>query len=545
MEKKAGGLLSLIQWRDFRLKLFVEGTVVGVFVGFTIVAFRYFLEKAEELRGIIYAGLKTEPALFTVLWFIILLIIAGILTFIVKKVPMSGGSGIPQVKGVLAGQYQYQPIPLLVGKFLGGVLGIGAGLSLGREGPSIQLGASIGEAISQRLGRLKIEEKYLMTSGASAGLAAAFNAPLAGVIFALEELHKNFSPAVLMGAMAASLSADVVAQYFFGQQPVFHIQDLPILPLQDYFYLIGLGIICGVFGWLFNRALITSLAFYEHSHIPKPLWPAVPLMLAGVLGFGLPEVLGGGNRLVEALGKTPFPLQILLLLLVVKFLFTMLSYGSGVPGGIFLPLLVIGALTGNVYGNVLVNVFSMSPHFVFNFVVFAMAAYFTAIVKAPITGSILITEMTGSFHHLLALIVVSMTAYVVSDLLKTKPVYEMLYERSLAKQKQHISDTASDSNSNSNSNQGLTPDPDSDSKNPIIIEAAICMNSVCDGIKIKAITWPKGCLIVNIKRGEAEIIPSGDTTLKAGDYVYALVEEKQAVKLHEALLQLTGECEVR
>lgn len=168
--------------------------------------YRIMLEKAESLRKEIYVFLQTGGFWATVLWFTALVLIAYFLGIIVQKEPMTGGSGIPQVKGVLLRQLKMNWLTVVIGKFIGGVLAIGAGLSLGREGPSIQLGAAVGQGVSRLLGRLRIEEKYLITSGASAGLAAAFNAPLAGVIFALEELHKSFSPIVLTSAIAASLT---------------------------------------------------------------------------------------------------------------------------------------------------------------------------------------------------------------------------------------------------------------------------------------------------------------------------------------------------
>lgn len=378
------GILSLFK-RDFRLKLFIEGTIIGVFVGVLIVAFRLILEKTEALRGILYEILRVQGLGAILLWFLGLTLMGIILSRIVAKVPMSAGSGIPQVKGILLGQLKVNhPLFLIVGKFTGAMLGIGAGLSLGREGPSIQLGAALSQVISRRLGRLKIEEKYLITCGASAGLAAAFNAPLAGVIFALEEIHKNFSPTVLISAMAASLSADVITQNFLGQRPIFNFQNLPVLPLRYLIYLIGLGIICGLFGAVFNKSLLTTLNLYEKSKLPKVLHPVIPLFIAGILGFVLPEVLGGGNNLVDALGGNHYAITMVVILLAVKFIFTMLSYGSGVPGGIFLPLLVLGSLTGNLYGQFIANTLHTNPAFIDNYMVYAMAAYFTAIVKAPV-----------------------------------------------------------------------------------------------------------------------------------------------------------------
>lgn len=500
---------SLANWRDFRLKLFGEGILIGIFVGFIIITFRYFLEQAELLRTVIYTHLHGAYWPFTLLWFLILLIIAYVLDLIVKLEPMSAGSGIPQVKGIILRLMKMNWLRVLIYKFVGGILAIGAGLSLGREGPSIQLGATIGQGLSRSLGRSRLEERFLITSGASAGLAAAFNAPLAGVIFALEELHKNFSPTVLISSVAAALTAVVVSQHFFGYNPVFNFSGLPVLPFSYYGILILTGSLVGLFGVAFNRMIIKSLDLYEQQSVLTGMWkPAFALLVAGTLGFYLPEVLGGGNNLVDALATGNFSIKMLWILLIIKFLFTMLSYGSGVPGGIFLPMLVIGALAGSLFSHILIALGQLDPYYGTNIIVLAMAACFSSVVKSPITGSILIMEMTGSFNHMLSLIIVSMTAYLVADLAKTNPIYEELLERSLKKQ--------------GKTSNHITP------RKRMIIEMSVFIGSKIDGKQIKDIDWPPHCLLISIKRGDTEIVPKGDTRIVAGDYLYVLANADQA-----------------
>lgn len=510
---------SLTHWHDFRLKIFGEGILIGLLVGLIIVAFRYLLEQAEMMRNVIYKYLLAESWPFTILWFLGLIVIANLLHRIVKAEPMAAGSGIPQVKGVIMGLMRMTWLKVLLYKFVGGILAIGAGLSLGREGPSIQLGAALGQGLSRRLGRSRMEERYLLTSGASAGLAAAFNAPLAGVIFSLEELHKNFSPAVLMSAVAAALTAVVVSQHFFGYNPIFNFVGLPIIPVHYYGFIILLGAFIGLLGIAFNRTLIKALDIYEQQRILSGIGnAALPLVAAGIIGFFLPEVLGGGNELVDALASQAFSLKMLWVLLIAKFLFTMMSYGSGVPGGIFLPMLVIGALAGSIFSHILINLGQLDPFYGTNIIVLSMAACFSAIVKAPITGSILIMEMTGSFNHMVSLIVVSMTSYLVVDVAKSKPIYEELLERSLVRQGKVSKNVTS--------------------KKRQIIEVAICIGSKLDGKQIKSIDWPQYCLLVSIKRGDIELVPKGDTRIIAGDYLYILTNTDQAKQIRE----LAEEC---
>lgn len=509
----------LLHWRDFRLKLFFEGIVIGLLAGTVVVLFRFLLEHAELLRGKIYTVLRASSPGTTVLWFLALILISYLLVIIVQREPMTSGSGIPQVKGVLLGHFKMKWLRVMVGKFIGGVLAIGAGLSLGREGPSVQLGATVGQGVSRILGRLRVEEKYLITSGASAGLAAAFNAPLAGAIFALEELHKNFSPVVLTSAMAASLTADFVAQEFFGQKPIFNFHDLPVLPTNYYLYLIGLGLVAGVCGALFNRSLVVSLSIYSKLKlIPDKLKPAIPLVIGGILGFILPEVLGGGNKLIDTIGQGyHYSLLMLGILFVTKFFFTLASYGAGVPGGIFLPMLVIGALAGNIYGHIVVQYMGLNAHYINNFVVFAMTAFFTAVVKAPVTGIILIMEMTGSFSHMFALMTVSMSAYVVGDILKVKPIYDVLLERSL-------------SNNNFEAEE-----------KKVMMEFVVCLGSEVAGKRLMDINWPPHCLIVGIRRSDTDIIPKGSTRIYTGDYLTVLANGDQAGHVRSVLQSMTSE----
>ncbi|WP_270348090.1 ClC family H(+)/Cl(-) exchange transporter, partial [Mitsuokella multacida] len=353
------------------------------------------------------------------------------------------------------------------------------------------------------------ESHYLLTAGAGAGLAAAFNAPLAGVIFCLEELTKNFSAFVLMGAISAAVTATTVTQYFFGMQPVFHMGVVPVIDTGHmYFLLILLGAFVGLLGLAFNPMLTRSQDFYKK--VPARWRPVVPLFCAGVLGFVLPQILGGGSRLVDSLVVTDYTLAFLVLLLAAKFLFTMVCFGSGVPGGIFLPMLVLGSVGGAVFAKVAIFFQWMPELFAVNCIVFGMAAYFSAVVKSPITGSILIMEMTGSFEHMLALIIVSMTAYLVADLTGGAPVYDMLLARSLAVRKKIASRIR---------------------HRRILLELSVGVKSALDGKTPADALWPSGCVLVNVRRGPHELAPRDDLVLQAGDALFVLTDADDTAAL--------------
>jgi H+/Cl- antiporter ClcA len=517
----------LHHWQDFRLKLIFEGILTGAFAGVVVVCFRLMLAWSTAERLKLFAFLGSSVFGWTALCFVCLIGIALILSWLIKMVPMATGSGIPQVKGILAGLLRAMSWFKVIGaKFIGGLLGIGAGLSLGREGPSVQLGAAAGQGISRLLRRPGLEEKYLLTSGASAGLSAAFNAPFAGVIFALEELHKNFSPVVLASAVAASVTADVVTRVAFGQDPVFSFHNIPVMPFQYYLYVVVLGLIVGSFGVLFNSSLVKFQIFYEKlpPWLPSRLKPALPLVIAGFLGFVLPQVLGGGARLINSLPQMHYALSMLLIILAVKFVFTMLSYGTGVPGGIFMPLLAIGAVGGNAYGSIAAQYLHVDPIYINNFIMLAMAAYFSAIVKAPITGSILILEMTGSFEQLLPLIVVCMTAYIASDLLEGKPIYDVLLNRIMTKHRPAKEQSLQEHDEEIHIWEKV-----------VGLEAPVCDSKVCD------IEWPENSLLVGIRRGDAELIPAPDTIIYPGDYLIVMSGTSKLSCVHSTLQDLTGE----
>ncbi|MBP7552992.1 MAG: chloride channel protein [Spirochaetes bacterium] len=520
MNRKKSNLFQNSQ--PFREKIFLQSLLVGLASGFIVILYRLCIEKTDEYRDTAYIFLKNNNFIFTIFWILLLSGIGLTLGFILKKEPLSGGSGIPQIKGILSYQIESNWIKTLISKFVGGVLAIAAGLSLGREGPSVQLGASCGEGIDKLFKKDKLREKYLITAGASAGLSAAFNAPLAGVIFSLEELHKNFSPYVLLSSATASLTADFIAQNIFGIAPIFNFTAMKSLPFSIYFYLILLGVIMGILGTLFNLSITGSMKLYEKLRfLPQIVIPIIPILFAIIFGFLLPEVLGGGHRLINNLTIIDYGLRILVVLFISKYFLTIVSFGSGVPGGIFLPLLCIGAIFGAIYGDVLYTFKQIDQSYIKNFIALAMSAYFTAIVKAPITGSILLTEMTGSLNHLFPLMTVSMVAYLTSDILKTKPIYDVLLHRLLKKR------------SDIQVNVG--------EENKIILEIQVSIGSLLSYKRINEIAWPPDTLIVGIKRGDNEVIPKGNVVILPNDYLMILTALEKAGKVNKEISSLAEE----
>ena len=509
---------NIRQKQRFKYKLILEGIAVGSIVGLVIALFRIMIVKADHARQIAVHLVKVRPVYaFAVL--LLLVLIAWILDKLIRFEPDISGSGIPQIEGELKGLEDQNWRKVLAAKFAGCVLAIGGGLALGREGPSIQLGGMIGKGFARRKNALLTEERMLMSCGAGAGLAAAFGAPLAGVLFALEELHKNFSAEVLVSTMAASAVADYIAVNIIGLRPVFDFDVEHRIPLRLYWAVVLLGVILGILGVIYNKLLDKMQDFFDRLG-NKFISIGIMLMISFLMMFVYPTVLGSGNNLVKVISDGKFTLIALAILLVAKLLFSTGSFGTGTPGGIFLPLLVIGAITGGLYSTFLSTAFGVEEYYIKGFVIIAMAGFFSAIVRAPITGVILITEMTGNFMTLLSLVSASLVAYVVADLLGGEPVYDQLMHRRQRKKVESGSGTHDHdylADVYSKSDKKYVKKRISIRERKVVIDSSIHIGSMMDGHKVMELGLPEGSLIVSVMRDGKEIIPHGSTILNGGD----------------------------
>ena len=527
---------NIRQKQRFKYMLILEGIAVGSIVGLVIALFRIMIVKADQARQMAVHLVKVKPIYaFAVL--LVLILIAWILDKLIRFEPDISGSGIPQIEGELKGLEDQNWRKVLIAKFAGCVLAIGGGLALGREGPSIQLGGMIGKGFARRKNALLTEERMLMSCGAGAGLAAAFGAPLAGVLFALEELHKNFSAEVLVSTMAASAVADYIAVNIIGLRPVFDFDVEHRIPLRLYWAVVLLGVILGILGVLYNKLLDKMQDFFDKFD-SKFISIGIMLMISFLMMFIYPTVLGSGNNLVKVISDGKFTLMALATLFVAKLFFSTGSFGTGTPGGIFLPLLVIGAITGGLYSTFLSTAFGVEEYYIKGFVIIAMAGFFSAIVRAPITGVILITEMTGNFMTLLSLVSASLVAYVVADLLGGEPVYDQLMHRRQRKKVESGSGTHDHdylADVYSKIDKKYVKKRISIRERKVVIDSNIHIGSMMDGHKVMELGLPEGSLIVSVMRDGKEIIPHGSTILNGGDDLEILCRLKD-IAATEAVL---------
>jgi len=510
---------AIIENRYSFLPILLKSILIGVLVGGVVTAYRFCYSNAEHLSFALYALLRQNMG-----WLPIVLAglaLAGLgVGFLISRYNLISGSGIPQVKGVIMGYFSGGWLGTLLAKFIGGLICILGGLSLGREGPSIQLGACVAQGVGDRLSSTVTERKILIASGASAGLAAAFNAPLAGALFALEEIFKYFSPVILLSTILSAIVADFVSRIILGVGTLFQFELVGTIPLKDYWLLAVLGGILGVCGTLYNLVLLKTQALYKKAHwLKEKVRPVVPFCLAGVLGMFLPVVLGGGHSLLDSITLSA-GIAYLLMLLIAKFAFSMISFGSGAPGGIFFPLLVMGATIGAIFGGVAVRAGGVEEALFYNFIILAMGGFFSAIVKAPITGIILIVEMTGSMTHLLSLSIVSITAYVTSNLLKSEPIYDSLLGNRIAEQRAKAGD--------------------SDRGKKVTVELVVHFGSPAEGKLVRELDLPKNCLLIAVRRAGEELIPNGSTRILAGDYLVFLTDLDAEAKTRERLAAISS-----
>lgn len=518
MKKSISGTLS--RARRFPVLLIGEGLLVGGIGGFVVVLYRMALDVAGDWLDEILAYAGQTPWRMAG-WFLVLGALAWLVSRLVSWEPLISGSGIPQLEGEMAGKLEQKWYRVLPAKFLGGFLCLLGGLALGREGPSIQLGAMAGKGISRGLDRGKTEEKFLLTCGAGAGLSAAFHAPLAGVMFSLEEVHKNFSVSALLSVMTASLTADFLATAVLGTDSIFQFTITRELPVHFYWMVLGLGVLLGALGAFYNWFTLKVQSLYDRATFLNSTGKIlIPFFCAGVLGFTAPELLGSGHDLIERLTSVDMLLGTAVFLLVGRFLFSAVSFGSGAPGGIFFPLLVLGGYMGGIFAMAGIRLWGLDPVFLNNFVLLAMAGYFAAVVRAPLTGIILIFEMTGTLTQMLSLSVVSIVAYVTATLLGSRPIYESLLDRLLLR-------------------RGEKPPKEQGEK--MLMHFAVSRGSRIEDLTIGEVRWPENCLLVAVERGSQEIIPRGKTRLLAGDVIVTMTDERDEARIHDEMEELCRE----
>ncbi len=529
--KKKGNL-----YRNF-LELIAVGSVTGIFAGAVVTVFNILVHEGEHISRNVYAYVRTNPA-FLPLLFIALILGAFLLGVAVNISSVIRGCGIPQAEGATRGIVPLKWWRDLILMFSASLLSIFMGLSIGAEGPSVLIGACSGDGVSTTLKRDQMIRRYQITGGACAGLAVASNAPLTGMAFAFEEAHKRFTPEVFICSFSSvifgiltrtaiyALLGKEVSNSFAGY--VFHE-----LPVSDYLYVVMAGILCGLLGVAFYKISFKIRKLFGKIQMKNPKYNygariMIAVLLGGCVSLLATGVMGGGHELIESIGthgghskpaiQTAFGKALvwsLLVILVLKFFITTVNVGAGIPCGAFIPIIAIGACVGALLNEGWIAL-GMDERYCDLMVMICMAAFFTTVVKAPITAIVMICEFTGSFAPLLPVIIAVSIGYILGEMSKTDGIYEELLEQ--YEEETGIHERAV--------------------KEVFVLPLAF--GALADKREVKDVLWPAGVRVKEIHRGEETILPDGDTLLLGGDVLTIVCKTADPAKSKDDLEHILG-----
>jgi CIC family chloride channel protein len=424
--KKTGIADRLIQrWRVFseqrEEQVFLALTlVIGALVGLVVVAFIVLTERL---------GMRLYPV-GSDAWRRVLIPVAGSLAMgylLARYFPNARGSGVPQTKAALFAREGFISLRTVLGKFTCTAATLASGIPLGREGPSVQVGAGIASVLGRRLGLRPEKVKALIPVGASAAIAAAFNTPMAAVLFSLEEVMGDLNAPVLGSVVLASATSWAVLRVLLGNNPLFHVPQYELVhPLEFAIYAV-LGVAGGLLSAAFTKLLLSMRKRFLLLPRKTHWWhPVTGGLLVGLMGWFVPQVLGVGYSYVGDALNGNMALKLMALLVVLKLFAVTLSYASGNAGGIFGPALFLGAMLGGTIGSVAHHYLPTSTAMPGAYALVGMGALFAGIVRAPMTSVLMIFEMTHDYEVIVPLMIANLASLFISSRLQKQPIYEAL-----------------------------------------------------------------------------------------------------------------------
>ena len=436
--RRSDAVRRLIQRDKTPLAVLLMAAVVGTLAGLIGVAFEKSVNWVQNLR--IGALVEVADHWFLVwpLAFILSALLAMVGYFLVRRfAPEAGGSGIPEIEGALEELRPVRWWRVLPVKFIGGMGTLGAGMVLGREGPMVQLGGNLGRMVVDVFRMRSPEARHtLLATGAAAGLSAAFNAPLAGILFIIEEMRPQFRYNLISikAVFTGVIMATIVFRIFNGDKAVIEVGKLSNAPVNTLWLYLILGMIFGCVGPLFNTLVLRTQDMFQRLHggnIKK--WVLIGGLIGGscgVLGLIQPAASGGGFNLIPIAAAGNFSVGLLLFIFI-----TLFCFSSGAPGGIFAPMLALGTLLGTAFGMAATPLFPAYHLDAGTFAIAGMGALLAASVRAPLTGIVLVLEMTDNYQLILPMIITCLGATLLAQFLGGKPLYSTILQRTLAKQK--------------------------------------------------------------------------------------------------------------
>lgn len=524
---------------DNALNIFCMSVLTGLFSGVIITMYNVLMSIGEHTAETYYALLIENPAFIPVL-FSGLAAGAIVIGTVVRFEPMVRGSGIPQIEGAARGVIRFKWYVTLCTMFAASLACVFMGYPAGAEGPSLEMGGCCGSATGTLLKRNQMVRRMQIASGSSAGLAVAFNAPITGVVFAMEEAFRSFSPQVFICASISVVTALVTRNALrpaLGQSVGFAFEGFvfPEVVFDSNFAISCL--------WLALAALLTSLvgvAFYYSVFGVKKLFKKItffkktgkfiiPFTVAGAFGLISLYSLGGGHALIVDLAtggtgefenfKNVFGLSLAASLAVIclfRFITAVMTMGCGVPCGVFIPMLAIGSCLGALL-SVLFQRCGMDPAYSDYLVIVCMASFFTCIVKAPITGMVMVFELTGQYTNFLPALIVILVGYVVGFVFRTEPIYEKNLDMFIEEEKIY------------------------EKFKKVRISLFVMHGSKAANSTIRRMVWPSNGLVVSVTSPDGTVtVPDGETVLSDGDNIIFECETDDENELREYLYAIVG-----
>lgn len=497
-------------------RLYFVSLIVGLLTGLVAVPYHFLLQLFYDYRKDFFSS--SPPWYLHVISFFVLWAVLIFVARMVKRWPYIGGGGISQTRGAINGRITYKhSLRQLLAKFAGGVLTLSSGLSMGREGPSVQMGSYIGDLVSKWGHVLSGERKQLLAAGAGAGLAAAFAAPLSAATLVIESIERFDAPKTAITTILAGVVAGAIANMIFPINPYHEIQavvpDLSFA-LQIKLFLL-FAVVVSIFGKFYSLLMLYVKRWYPAIKQPEHIKLLGLLVMAYTISLTITDLTGGGEQFLmeQALGGEQSILWITGMMLL-HVVFTVYSFSSGLPGGSFIPTLVTGGLLGKICALLLVHHGVIAPENISYVMLIGMAAFLIAVVRTPITAIILITEITGHFEVFYPSIVVGGLTYYFTELLEIKPFNVMFYEEMINK-------------------------PAFRAEKRLTLNVEVMAGAYFDGKEVGTLSLPSNCTITNIHRDKKNMLPS-DQTILPGDQLTIELDAQDIEKLYEPLVSMAN-----
>ena len=501
----AGGKIKLILRRagNTFLPVFALACAAGALCGAVVCLFNMGAEYLIENSAKIYDWVYAHPA-YVPLLFVALAALALIVALVHSRVPEVRGSGVPQTEGVMRGFFSFRKLRVFLSTILLSYISFFAGLPLGSEGPSIQIGATAAGGVAQGAGLRVSLHRYLISAGAGAGLAVAFNAPLTGLVFVLEEGQKKFTASVFFVSASAIAVATLVYRALrsavfgsFSGHVFFDMAGIKadVSDWNIYWIMLVLGIAAGLVAVLFNVMLIRSQKLTDKwgKRFPYPVRLLIAFLVTGAVGL-IPAVKGaifGGSALIKDLYENAdMAWYIIMGVLLIKLVLVTLCYDSGATGGLFVPMLAMGALVGALVGKALIAC-GVSEEYYPMLVCVGMTAFFAAGVRTPVTAAVLIIEVSGFSFDMLPALIAVFAAFAAAQLCGNKPIYDSMLERFLHINRLNVKNTVH------------------------TLEVDVQKGSFADGKRPSEIMWKPECKVLGVYRDEK--LDTGDFVIRGGD----------------------------